>query len=50
MAATGKNVARDERPLAVRMAHAPDEEVLVSEVLDCARVLAVWLLRELGAS
>ena len=24
MAATGKNVARDERPLAVRMAHALD--------------------------
>jgi acetylornithine deacetylase len=34
----------------VRMAHAPNESVPIAEVVDCARVLAVWLLRELGAS
>ena len=28
--------------------HATDEHVPLDEVLDCARVLAVWLLRELG--
>ncbi len=33
----------------VRLAHAPNESVPIAEVVDCARVLAVWLLRELGA-
>lgn len=37
-------------PGSVRQAHAPNESVPIAEVVDCARVLAVWLLRELGAS
>lgn len=32
----------------VRVAHATDEHVSLDEVAACARVLAVWLLRELG--
>jgi acetylornithine deacetylase len=34
----------------VRVAHSADENVPLGEVGDCARVLAVWALRELGAS
>lgn len=34
----------------VGVAHAPNEFVPIGEVVTCARVLAVWLLRELGAS
>lgn len=37
-------------PGTVRQAHAPDESVRLAEVVECARVLAVWLLRELDAS
>jgi acetylornithine deacetylase/succinyl-diaminopimelate desuccinylase-like protein len=33
----------------VRQAHAPNEWVSIAQVVDCARVLAVWLLRELDA-
>jgi acetylornithine deacetylase len=33
----------------VRQAHAPNESVPLTEVVTCARVLAVWLLRELDA-
>jgi acetylornithine deacetylase len=32
----------------VRQAHAADEFVPLTEVADCARVLASWLVRELG--
>ncbi len=32
----------------VRLAHAPDESVRLAEVVECARVLAVWLVRELA--
>ena len=30
------------------VAHAPNEHVALDEVVDCARALAVWLLREVG--
>jgi acetylornithine deacetylase len=32
----------------IRVAHAADEHVPLAEVVDCARVLAVWLVRELA--
>jgi acetylornithine deacetylase len=32
----------------IRVAHSADERVSLDEVADCARVLAVWLLRELA--
>lgn len=32
----------------VRSAHAPNESVAVAQVVECARVLAVWLVRELA--
>ena len=34
----------------IRVAHSADENVSLDEVADCARVVAVWALRELGAS
>jgi acetylornithine deacetylase len=34
----------------IRVAHSADENVPLDEVADCARVIAVWALRELGAS
>ena len=33
-----------------RVAHSADEHVPLQEVADCARVLALWALRELGAA
>lgn len=30
------------------VAHAPNEYVLLDDVVRCARALAVWLLREVG--
>ena len=33
----------------IRVAHAADERVPLDEVVDCARVLAVWALRELAS-
>jgi len=33
----------------VRVAHSPNEYVSIDEVVTCARVLAVWLLRTLGS-
>ena len=35
-------------PGAVRVAHSADEFVSLAEVADCARVLAAWVVRELG--
>jgi acetylornithine deacetylase len=35
-------------PGAPEVAHAPNEHVLLDDVLRCARALAVWLLREVG--
>ena len=32
----------------VRVAHSADEHVPLAEVVECARVLAVWVVRELG--
>lgn len=32
----------------VRSAHSADEHVALAEVVDCARVLATWIVRELG--
>jgi acetylornithine deacetylase len=32
----------------VRVAHSADENVALAEVADCARVLAAWVVRELG--
>jgi acetylornithine deacetylase/succinyl-diaminopimelate desuccinylase-like protein len=32
----------------VRVAHSADEYVSLDEVADCARVLAAWVVRELG--
>jgi acetylornithine deacetylase len=32
----------------VRVAHSADESVPLAEVADCARVLAAWVVRELG--
>jgi len=32
----------------VRVAHSADEYVPLAEVVDCARTLAAWLVRELG--
>ena len=34
----------------IRVAHSANEHVPLAEVADCARVLAAWVLRELGAS
>jgi len=34
----------------IRVAHSADEHVPLAEVADCARVLAAWVLRELGAT
>ena len=34
----------------VRFAHSADEHVPLSEVADCARVLAAWVVRELGGA
>ncbi len=34
----------------VRVAHSADEHVALAEVADCARVLAAWVVRELGGS
>jgi acetylornithine deacetylase len=34
----------------IRVAHSADEHVALTEVVDCARVLALWLLRELAPS
>jgi len=34
----------------IRVAHSADEHVRLAEVADCARVLAAWVLRELGAA
>ena len=34
----------------VRAAHAADESVPLAEVVDCSRVLAAWLVRELGGA
>jgi acetylornithine deacetylase len=34
----------------IRVAHSADEHVSLAEVVDCARVLAAWVVRELGAS
>jgi acetylornithine deacetylase len=31
-----------------RVAHSADEHVPLDEVADCARVLAAWVVRELG--
>ncbi len=36
-------------PGAVRVAHSADEYVSLAEVADCARVLAAWVVGELGA-
>jgi acetylornithine deacetylase len=33
----------------VRVAHSADENVSLAEVADCARVLAAWVVRELGS-
>ena len=33
----------------VRVAHSADEHVSLTEVEDCARVLAAWVIREIGA-
>ncbi len=33
-----------------RVAHSADEHVPLQEVRDCARVLALWALRELGVA
>jgi acetylornithine deacetylase len=33
-----------------RVAHSADEHVPLQEVSDCARVLALWALRELGVA
>ena len=33
----------------IRVAHSADEHVSLAEVADCARVLAAWVVRELGA-
>ena len=34
----------------IRVAHSADEHVSLAEVVDCARVLAAWVVRELGTS
>jgi acetylornithine deacetylase len=34
----------------VRVAHSADERVSLAEVEDCARVLAAWVMREIGGS
>jgi acetylornithine deacetylase len=34
----------------IRFAHSADEHVPLADVADCARVLAAWVLRELGAA
>jgi acetylornithine deacetylase len=34
----------------IRFAHSADEHVPLGEVADCARVLAAWVLRELGSA
>jgi acetylornithine deacetylase len=34
----------------VRVAHSADESVPLEEVETCARVLAAWVLRELGTA
>jgi acetylornithine deacetylase len=34
----------------VRVAHSADERVSLAEVEDCARVLAAWVIREIGGS
>jgi acetylornithine deacetylase len=33
----------------VKVAHSADENVPLAEVEECARVLAAWVVRELGA-
>jgi acetylornithine deacetylase len=34
----------------VRFAHSADEHVPLSEVADCARVIAAWIVQELGGA
>ena len=39
----------DFGPGDVRYAHSADEHVSLAEIADCARVLAAWVVNELGA-
>ena len=46
---TEKRLALAGNPGDIRVAHSADERVPLDEVVDCARVLAVWALRELAS-